>query len=472
MENKAIQFIENFSYTISSNLISLIISTLVVIVVPKLVGVEEYGYWQLYLFYSSYVGFLHFGWSDGIYLRYGGEEYSDLDKKIFSSQFYMMMLFQFLVAVIIVIIAVLFVCDIDRAFILNMVALNALIINVLSVLLLTLQATNRIKEYAKINIISRVSYVFLIIMFLVFGVREYKVMIIADLIGKALSLIYAIYACNDIVLNKVNTLSFNIIETTENIRVGIKLMFANIASMLIIGVVRFGIEYSWDVSTFGKISLTLSVSNLLMLFINATGIVIFPVLRKLRIEALPKLYLVIRDILMLMLFCVLVLYFPMNAFLTRWLPNYADSLAFMALLFPISLYEGKMGLLINTYLKTLREERFIMKINIIVLFLSIVSTIFTTLIFRNLNAAVLSILIAISIRSIFAEVYLSKILKVNVIRDIIYETTLTVLFVVVGWYVNSISGFALYALAVSVYVFLKRKVLKHSFGKMNTYMRI
>lgn len=472
MENKAIQFIKNFSYTISSNLISLIISTLVVIVVPKLVGVEEYGYWQLYLFYSSYVGFLHFGWSDGIYLRYGGEEYSDLDKKIFSSQFYMMMLFQFIVAVIIVIIAVLFVSDIDRAFILNMVALNALIINVLSVLLLTLQATNRIKEYAQINIISRVSYVFLIVIFLVFGVREYKVMIIADLIGKALSLIYAIYACNDIVLNKVNTLSFNIIETTENIRVGIKLMFANIASMLIIGVVRFGIEYSWDVSTFGKISLTLSISNLLMLFINATGIVIFPVLRKLRIEALPNLYLVIRDILMLMLFCVLVLYFPMNAFLTRWLPNYADSLAFMALLFPISLYEGKMGLLINTYLKTLREERFIMKINIIVLFLSIVSTIFTTLIFRNLNAAVLSILIAISIRSIFAEVYLSKILKVNVIRDIIYETALTVLFVVIGWYINSISGFVLYSLAVSVYIFLKRKGLKHSFSKMKTYMRI
>jgi O-antigen/teichoic acid export membrane protein len=143
LENKAIQFIKNFSYTISSNLISLIISTLVVIVVPKLVGVEEYGYWQLYLFYSSYVGFLHFGWSDGIYLRYGGEEYSDLDKKIFSSQFYMMMLFQFLVAVIIVIIAVLFVSDIDRAFILNMVALNALIINVLSVLLLTLSQVHK-----------------------------------------------------------------------------------------------------------------------------------------------------------------------------------------------------------------------------------------------------------------------------------------------------------------------------------------
>lgn len=467
-----IQFIKNFSYTISSNLISLIISTLVVIVVPKLVGVEEYGYWQLYLFYSSYVGFLHLGWSDGIYLRYGGEEYSELDKKIFSSQFYMMMLFQFFIAVIIVLISVLFVNDNDRVFIFKMVALNALIINVLSVLLLTLQATNRIKDYAQINIISRVSYVFLIIMFLFFGVREYRVMIVADLIGKALSLIYAIYACKDIVLNKINTLTFNFIETTENIRVGMKLMFANIASMLIIGVVRFGIEYSWDVSTFGKISLTLSVSNLLMLFINATGIVIFPVLRKLRIEALPKLYIVIRDILMVILFFILVLYFPMNALLTRWLPNYADSLAFMALLFPISLYEGKMGLLINTYLKTLRKEKFIMRINIIVLLLSIVSTIFTTLLFKNLNAAVLSILIAISIRSILAEIYLSKFLKVNVIKDILYETTLTVLFVVIGWYINSTSGFVLYTLAISIYVFSKRKDLKNSVSMMKTYMKI
>lgn len=470
LENKAIQFIKNFFYTISSNLISLIISTLVVIVVPKLVGVEEYGYWQLYLFYSSYVGFLHFGWSDGIYLRYGGEEYSDLDKKTFSSQFYMMMIFQFFIAVIIVIVAILFVNNNDRVFIFIMVALNALIVNVLSVLLLTLQATNRIKNYAQINIISRVSYIILILMFLFIGVREYRVMIVADLMGKTLSLIYAIYACKDIVINKLNTLNLSFTETIENIRVGIKLMFANIASMLIIGVVRFGIEYSWDVSTFGKISLTLSVSNLLMLFINATGIVIFPVLRKLSVEALPQLYLVVRDILMVILFGILVLYFPMNALLTRWLPNYADSLAFMALLFPISLYEGKMGLLINTYLKTLRKERFIMRVNMIVLLLSGISTIFTTVIFRNLNAAVLSILIAISIRSILAEKYLAEVLKINVIKDIIYETTLTVLFVLIGWNINSIAGFALYLFAVISYVFLKRKGLKDSFNKMKMYM--
>lgn len=472
MENKVIQLIRNFSFTISSNLISLIISTIVVIVFPKLIGVEEYGYWQLYLFYLSYVGFLHFGWSDGIYLRYGGEEYINLNKKIFSSQFYLMILFQFTIAIFIIIISILFIEDTNRAFIFYMIALNAFFINVLSVLLLTLQATNRIKEYAQINIISRVSYVFLIILFISIGFREFKIMIVADLIGKSLSLIYAIYICKDIVFNKITTLNLNILEATQNIKVGMKLMFANIASMLIIGVVRFGIEFSWDVSTFGKISLTLSVSNLFMLFINSTGIVIFPLLRKMRIEALPKVYLVFRDILMLLLFFVLILYFPMKTFLAKWLPNYAESLTFMALLFPISLYEGKMGLLINTFLKTLREERYIMKINIIILLLSVFLTIFTTLIFRNLNLAVLTILIVISIRSILAEIYLSRILKINVIRDIIFESILTILFVVVGWNIFSVYGFILYSISVSIYIFLKRKNLKYSFSLMKSYLRV
>lgn len=51
-----------------SNLVSLLVSTLVVFLIPKLIGVEDYGYWQLFLFYASYVGFLHFGWNDGISL--------------------------------------------------------------------------------------------------------------------------------------------------------------------------------------------------------------------------------------------------------------------------------------------------------------------------------------------------------------------------------------------------------------------
>ncbi|MEH7500412.1 hypothetical protein V7251_23495, partial [Cytobacillus firmus] len=127
MNSKAINIIRNFSYALSSNLVSLIVSTIVILIVPKLISVEEYGYWQLYLFYSSYIGFLHFGWNDGIYLRFGGAEYKNLDKRLFFSQFYMMVGLQLLISIIMSITAILLFEDVDRRFIIWMIAICLLI---------------------------------------------------------------------------------------------------------------------------------------------------------------------------------------------------------------------------------------------------------------------------------------------------------------------------------------------------------
>ena len=69
MNTKAKSVIKNLYYTVAANFVTLLISVLLNLFVPKLLGVKEYSYWQLYVFYSSYVGFLHLGWVDGIYLK-------------------------------------------------------------------------------------------------------------------------------------------------------------------------------------------------------------------------------------------------------------------------------------------------------------------------------------------------------------------------------------------------------------------
>jgi len=43
--------IKNISYSFSANLISLLISVFMVMFVPKLLSVNDYGLWQLFLFY-------------------------------------------------------------------------------------------------------------------------------------------------------------------------------------------------------------------------------------------------------------------------------------------------------------------------------------------------------------------------------------------------------------------------------------
>lgn len=464
-------FIKNMSYTISSNLISLIVSTLVVLVIPKLIGVEEYGYWQLYIFYSSYVGFLHFGWNDGIYLRFGGEEYKNLDKKLFFSQFVELFISQFIIGMLIWGFAVIFMEDTNRGFILQMVAIAMILTNTRIMLLYILQATNRIREYSRITIFDRIAYIFLITVLLFLGIRDFKLMIFADLVGKFISLFFAALSCKDIVFRRINTFYLTISESIINISVGIKLMFANIASMLIIGIVRFGIERAWDVATFGKVSLTLSISNMMMIFINAVGIIMFPILRRTNQDRLANIYSTMRDFLMAILLGFLIIYYPLKTFMAAWLPQYAESLLYMSLVFPMFIYEGKMALLINTYLKTLRREKVMLKINLVSMILSLFMTYITTQVFVNLDIAILNIVVLLAIRSAIAESYLARELNIRVRKDVLLEVLLTIVFILTGWFVNSWMTMIIYGIVYFIYLMIKRKDITGTIQNIKLLMK-
>ncbi len=471
MNNKALDFIKNFSYTLSSNLLSLVISTLVVLIIPKLIGVEEYGYWQLYIFYTSYIGFLHFGWNDGIYLRYGGKEYDSLDKKMFFSQYYMLFTVQLLIGVLISIYALLFVQGENRVFIVQMTSIALVIVNSRYMLLFLLQATNRIRIYAKITMLDRILYVGLIILLLAFGIRNFKLMIIADLLGKGVSLLVAMYACKDIVFRNISQFTFTIKEAYLNLSVGIKLMLSNIAGKFIVGFVKLGIERSWDIATFGKVSLTLSISNLVMLFINAVGVIMYPILRRTNESKLPNIYMTMRDVLMIILLGVLIIYYPLKSILSGWLPEYAESLNYMAILFPIVIYEGKMSLLINTYLKTLRKEKTILFINVITVSMSALFTLVTTVLLRNLDFAIISIVILLALRSVISEMILSKIINISVLKDIVIELGMTTIFILTAWKLDSFITVLIYGLFYGVYLFIKRTDIKNSAQNLKKLMK-
>ena len=61
----------NVSYSVAANLTSFLVGVAVILLVPKVIGVEEYGYFQLFLFFIGYVGFFHFGWADVMPVKHG-----------------------------------------------------------------------------------------------------------------------------------------------------------------------------------------------------------------------------------------------------------------------------------------------------------------------------------------------------------------------------------------------------------------
>ena len=471
MNTKFKNILENITYTFTANILTMLISVIMTLILPKFLGVTDYSYYQLYIFFVSYVGFFHFGWIDGIYLKIGGMEYSDLEKSNYITQFWMLNALEIVIAAIISIFALFTIKNIDKSFVMIATSVCGVITILRTYLLFILQSTNRIKEYAKYTRLDRFIYFALVIIFLFLGFNNYKIILYIDIFSKLVALILCVNKMKDIVFGKLNISKNILFEIFENISIGIKLMLANIASTLIIGVIRFGIQRNWDIETFGKISLTLNISNLLMTFINAVAVIMFPLLRREEESNLPRIYTILRNTLMIFLYMMLIFYYPIKLILSTWLPQYEDSLRYMALLFPICIYESKMSMLINTYLKSFRKEKSMLIINTISLILSLILTIFSVCILNNLTLTILSIVFLLGFKCVIGEVVLTKIMNILIYKDIILETVLTAIFIISSWFINNMFCSIIYTCFYLIYVFIKRKDIKRTILLFKKFLR-
>lgn len=439
---------------------SSLVGVLLILILPKFISISDYSYWQLYLLYISFVGVLHFGLADGIYLRQGGREYKDLDKRSLASQFWFLFAFEAIVAAGFIFYAMFFIPDIDKRIVVTLVSANFILMNLRTFLQMILQGTNRILAFSKNLIIEKILFAFLVVLLISLGLHKFEYFIFADLFAKTTMLVLLCYTCKDIVFQRTNRLKLTIGEVVVNIQVGINLVLANIAAILIIGITRLIIENIWSIETFGKVSLTLSIANLVMVFISATSIVLFPIIKRAKPESLSRIYTTLRTLLMAVVLGALILYYPVYHIFTLWLPNYANTLAYVALLFPVCVYEAKMSMLINTYFKALRKEKLILSINVGTVILSMSMSFFTAVILHNLTLTVLSIVIALAARAIIAEVVLSKLLKISVAVDIFVETFMTAVFILSAWFLGGWLGLSVYLFVYVVYLLVKMSGLK------------
>ena len=455
-----INTLKNIAYSFGANLVSLLISVFMVMVVPKYLSVDDYGLWQLFLFYFSYLGFLHFGWEDGIYLRYAGKDYDELDQKTFSGQFCGIVILQIALAALISGMGQAFVMDpVKRTALLCSVCL-APFVNFNNLCNFIMQITNRIKDYAKLLLTEQLVFFFGVVIFLLILHRnEFHYMYYAKLFSVTSITIAGGYLCRNLLKPSFYTLKHSLTEAKENLLVGSKLMFANIASMLIIGIIRYGISIGWDVATFGRVSLTLGISNFLMVFINSVSVVFFPIIKRMDENRKANTYIVIRNMLDVILFAALIGYYPLKCILAWWLPKYADSLIYMSVLFPVCVFESKVSLLINTYLKSMRKEFLMLKINVVSVVFSLIITIFTVGILHNLNATVFSIVLVYAFRCVLSEHYVTKLLDLNLRKDIVEDLLMCVIFIFSGLVFNNFLSMAVYGVVYATFILIHRHSL-------------
>lgn len=472
MNKKVNLIIRNLGYSFCANALMMIFSVISVVIFPKILGLKEYGIWQLYLFYFSFCGFLPLGWLDGIYLRYGGKLFERLNGKILSLQFVLFSLFIIFELIILYLFSLFVITDKEKIFVLKYLLIALVLYLPFSFLKNLLQLSGRISEFARLIFVDRLVFMIGAVISILCIENVTNEFMISDIIAKFLVFILAVHFCFSL-LKSFSLKYWKQVckDILANIYVGYNLMFANIASLLVFGVIRFGISQEWDIVTFGKISLTFSICNFLVVFINSASIVLFPVIKNISVETIKKTYGIFNFALTLFLLLCLFMYYPLQEILLLWLPKYADSLIYMAILFPICIFESKMALLISTYLKALRKEKVLLRVNVISLMLSIVLTFFSAYIFHMLDLTVFCIILVIAFRNIIAELCMNIILKINTTKEIILELIIIVSFIGCNYFITGYISMVIYTMIFICYLVYEKNHIRYSYQFIRAYIK-
>lgn len=462
------RILQKIRYAFLANVISMVVSVITTLVVPKFFGndIDQFGYYQIFIFYVGYIGFFHFGWCDGLYLRDGGKSYSKLNKNLYSIQFRLLILLEILLAIVLVLYSRYFKGNDEISFIIVMIAINLMLVIPQTMLSYIFQTTNRIREYSFITIISRVAYGIILVVIFMFGYKDYRLIVVGYNLSFLFSLLLCMYYSRDIIFAIPLHIRDGISEAIINIRVGSKLMISNVASLLITGIVRWGIQLGWSVEVYGKISLALSMTNIVLVLINAVSLVMYPTLKQESESRLISVYKIINKILMVILLGVLTLYYPMKILLSLWLPQYSESLSYMALLFPLCVYSTKRNILVTTYMKVFRYEKVIMLINLFCVVIALITTGISVFIFHNLELAILSIVFNEILCSVLSELALGKMIKNEVVKEIIFEFLMIIAFIFCNRILGGASGMSIYILLYLGYILLNKESIYSGLKKI------
>lgn len=316
----------DISKVFSSNVLALIVGVVNGFLIPRFLGIDEYALFKTFGLYAGYVGVLHFGFIDGIYIKYGGMRREQVPKSQLKAELLFLLVFQFVMLLTGVSIAL-----VSKSLILIPVALSILPVNMVTFFKFLYQATGSFGQYARINSITPV-LTLLATLAIVFLIRERSA---ALFISSVVIIHYAIFTL--LMLGRGRSIfatkSGAVISKAmfENISVGIFIMVGNLSSMFFYSMDRWFVKILLKTEDFAFYSFATSMMHMVMILISSVAMTFYPMLaRRHQEEILVR---KLKSYLLILGAFAGVAYFAFD-FVVRWiLTDYIPSLEVIELLF-------------------------------------------------------------------------------------------------------------------------------------------
>ena len=286
---------------------------------------------------------------------------------------------------IIVAVALSGVFDGDRSFVILMTAVYLLLNNCSNFFGYLFQAMNESKLYSISTIINCTCFLAPLLVMLVTGDSDFRHYVFFYAIARLASLGFSLWKGRDFLHAGLVDIQTSFRLAWKSIRAGSKLLLSTIAGSLILGIARFMVDANWGIEEFSIVSLAVSITSFVMTLVSQASMVLFPALRQAEKDEAVNFYLAASNALDVLLPLTYVLYAPMAALLTWWLPQYEASFTFFALLMPLCIFNSRMGVVGNTFLWVLRKESRLLAINIATLGISALFAVVGTFWFHSIG---------------------------------------------------------------------------------------
>ncbi len=441
----------NILYSVSAQVISLAVSFITGLIVPKFIPEIQYAYWQTYVLYVGYAGVFHFGILDGMVLRFSQYDYDKLDKGRVSAHFFFLLCLESLLSILLLLFSIGFDSSENRR-IFSMVAIGLISKNIFAYSSFLLQITNQISRYARLVVMHRVVFGGLVVAALVSRFERFELFCLVDLASDLFAIIYCMCMCKEAFFGKPESFGYALTDIKESFLAGAKLMLANFSSMLLISSAKMMIQWHWGTLVFGQISFAFSLSSLFLTFISAISVVLFPSLKRMDKSEYSDFYVGLRRISSRFLFGVLLLYFPGYFILALWLPSYLPSLSCWGILLPYIVFSARINLLTNNYLKAYRKEQTMLFVNILFAVIAICLYALSAFVLDNMILVLIAVVAAIALISIASENIVGKLIGISLKKEVLADVILASAFFVSANLFDLKTGFFIYLFAYAIYL--------------------
>ena len=261
----------NVAYAFAAQGIALVSSFLMTLVVPKLLGVLEYAYWQLFVFYAGYVAIALLGIGDGAYLRLGGKRYEELDKGALKAEMRVVLLMQVAIAAALLGVALFVNIDTNLRFVIFALLVYGIFQNLYGFISPIFQAVNLTRIYSIATALSKVAFLAILVAFMAAGGNSYEPLAVGYVVGMSVSFFYCLACGRGIMRAEAGSMGDALKMALGDLRVGAQVMVAYYASSLVVGVARQIIVMKWGLETFGQMSFAFSMVSFVLAFIAHDG---------------------------------------------------------------------------------------------------------------------------------------------------------------------------------------------------------